>query len=122
MNESGDPMDVVRQEVHIHTPGEHMPTDSSIPDTVPLGEAVFEVSDLAVYYGAFRAVRDVSLTVRKNEITAFIGPSGCGKSTVLRCFDRMNDLIDSRSSRGQDPVSRRRPVRSERRCGRGATS
>jgi len=72
-----------------------MPEDSSIPDTVPLGEAVFEVSDLSVYYGAFRAVRNVSLTVRKNEITAFIGPSGCGKSTVLRCFDRMNDLIDS---------------------------
>ena len=58
------------------------------------GEAVFEVSDLAVYYGAFRAVRDVNLTVGKNEITAFIGPSGCGKSTVLRCFDRMNDLIE----------------------------
>ena len=95
MNESGDPMDVVRQQVHIQTPGEHMPADSSIPDTVPLGEAVFEVSDLSVYYGAFRAVRNVSLTVRKNEITAFIGPSGCGKSTVLRCFDRMNDLIDS---------------------------
>ena len=95
MNESGDPMDVVRQQIHIQTPGEHMPEDSSIPDTVPLGEAVFEVSDLSVYYGAFRAVRNVSLTVRKNEITAFIGPSGCGKSTVLRCFDRMNDLIDS---------------------------
>ncbi len=48
-----------------------------------------------MYYGPFRAVRDVNLTVRKNEITAFIGPSGCGKSTVLRCFDRMNDLIES---------------------------
>ena len=101
MNESGDPMDVVRQEVHIRTPGELTPTDSSIPDTVPLGEAVFEVRDLAVYYGAFRAVRDVSLTVRKNEITAFIGPSGCGKSTVLRCFDRMNDLIDSARVEGK---------------------
>jgi phosphate transport system ATP-binding protein len=56
---------------------------------------VFEVSNLSVSYGAFRAVRDVGLTVRSGEITAFIGPSGCGKSTVLRCFNRMNDLIDT---------------------------
>ena len=96
MNESGDPMDAVRQEVHIHTPGNDVTAGESSPRSPsPLGEAVFEVSDLAVYYGPFRAVRDVNLTVRKNEITAFIGPSGCGKSTVLRCFDRMNDLIES---------------------------
>ena len=55
---------------------------------------VFETQDLAVYYGAFRAVRDVNLDLREHEITAFIGPSGCGKTTVLRCFNRMNDLID----------------------------
>ena len=54
---------------------------------------VFETKSLAVYYGDFRAVRDVDLTIRGQEITAFIGPSGCGKTTVLRCFDRMNDLI-----------------------------
>jgi len=54
---------------------------------------VFETKSLEVYYGDFRAVRDVDLTIRGQEITAFIGPSGCGKSTVLRCFDRMNDLI-----------------------------
>jgi phosphate transport system ATP-binding protein len=54
---------------------------------------VFDVDDLAAYYGAFRAVRDVTLKVRPHEITAFIGPSGCGKSTVLRCFNRMNDTI-----------------------------
>jgi phosphate transport system ATP-binding protein len=56
---------------------------------------VFEVRDLAVYYGEFRAVRDVNIAIREKEITAFIGPSGCGKSTVLRCFDRMNDLIET---------------------------
>ena len=56
---------------------------------------VFDVRELDVYYGEFRAVRDVNLKVRQHEITAFIGPSGCGKSTVLRCFDRMNDLIES---------------------------
>jgi phosphate transport system ATP-binding protein len=54
---------------------------------------VFRTRDLAVYYGEFRAVRDVNVDINGQEITAFIGPSGCGKSTVLRCFDRMNDLI-----------------------------
>ncbi|MDX1449499.1 MAG: phosphate ABC transporter ATP-binding protein PstB [Acidimicrobiia bacterium] len=51
--------------------------------------------DLSVYYGDFRAVRDVSMAFARNEITALIGPSGCGKSTVLRCLNRMNDLIPS---------------------------
>jgi len=55
---------------------------------------VFDVRGLSVYYGAFRAVRDVSLSVGANEVTAFIGPSGCGKTTVLRCFNRMNDLVE----------------------------
>jgi len=54
---------------------------------------VFEIDSLEVYYGPFRAVRDVTLDVRKGEITAFIGPSGCGKTTVLRCLNRMNDLV-----------------------------
>jgi phosphate transport system ATP-binding protein len=56
---------------------------------------VFDVSDLSVFYGAFRAVRNVNMQVHQHEVTAFIGPSGCGKSTVLRCFNRMNDLIES---------------------------
>jgi phosphate transport system ATP-binding protein len=55
--------------------------------------SVFEVGDLAVYYGHFKAVREVTLKIRPHEIAAFIGPSGCGKSTVLRCFNRMNDTI-----------------------------
>jgi phosphate transport system ATP-binding protein len=54
---------------------------------------VFTTRDLSVFYGAFRAVRDVNVRIKQNEITAFIGPSGCGKTTVLRCFNRMNDLI-----------------------------
>ncbi|MDP1820238.1 MAG: phosphate ABC transporter ATP-binding protein PstB [Acidimicrobiales bacterium] len=57
-------------------------------------EVVFEVSDLSVYYGSFRAVRDVNIEINRHEITAFIGPSGCGKTTVLRCLNRMNDLIE----------------------------
>jgi phosphate transport system ATP-binding protein len=56
--------------------------------------AVFDVEDLSVYYGPFRAVQDVTLTVPARQITAFIGPSGCGKTTVLRCFNRMNDLVE----------------------------
>jgi phosphate transport system ATP-binding protein len=55
---------------------------------------VIRVEDLSVYYGDFRAVANISLPIRRNEITALIGPSGCGKSTVLRCFNRMNDLIE----------------------------
>ena len=54
---------------------------------------VFGLENVSVYYSAFRAVTDVSLTIHENEITAFIGPSGCGKTTVLRSLNRMNDLI-----------------------------
>jgi phosphate transport system ATP-binding protein len=59
------------------------------------GAIVFDVDDLNVYYGDFLAVRGATMDIRQREITAFIGPSGCGKSTVLRCFNRMNDLIDT---------------------------
>ncbi len=62
----------------------------------PLSDSpvVFEVEGLNVHYGNFHAVKDVNLSVRANEVTALIGPSGCGKTTVLRCFNRMNDLIE----------------------------
>jgi phosphate transport system ATP-binding protein len=104
MNESGDePVESMSETL----PGEH-PTpliDVALHD-VPVEDAgaetmVFTTKDLAVYYGAFRAVRDVDLEIRRNEITAFIGPSGCGKSTVIRCFDRMNDLIEGARVEGQ---------------------
>jgi phosphate transport system ATP-binding protein len=62
---------------------------------------VLEVSDVDIYYGAFRAVNQVSLVYGRNEITAMIGPSGCGKSTVLRCLNRMNDLIPGARVTGQ---------------------
>jgi phosphate transport system ATP-binding protein len=54
--------------------------------------SVFELEDVEMFYGAFRAVRGVSLQIYKNQITAFIGPSGCGKTTVLRALNRMHDL------------------------------
>jgi phosphate transport system ATP-binding protein len=66
---------------------EHAAPDADRP-------VVFQTQGLGVYYGAFKAVRDVDLTIHRHEVTAFIGTSGCGKSTVLRCFNRMNDLID----------------------------
>ena len=57
-------------------------------------DVVFELDGLSCFYGSFRAVRDVSLRVPRNRITAIIGPSGCGKSTLLRSLNRMNDLVD----------------------------
>jgi phosphate transport system ATP-binding protein len=70
----------------------HAPDDAGPAD--PTHPTVFDVTDLSVLYSGFRAVKDVNINIVKNEITAFIGPSGCGKTTVLRCFNRMNDLID----------------------------
>ena len=68
---------------------EQIRVNSSQIDTTP----VFDLDDVSVFYGDFRAVRDVSLPIQSREITAFIGPSGCGKTTVLRCLNRMNDFI-----------------------------
>ena len=56
-------------------------------------EVVFDVEQLAVAYNGALALRDVTIEIRENFVTAFIGPSGCGKSTLIRCFNRMNDLI-----------------------------
>jgi phosphate transport system ATP-binding protein len=102
MSESGDPMDAVNEQIRRGAARAHMShgleelAETRHPSHEAAAESlVFETKDLAVYYGAFRAVREVDLQIRRNEITAFIGPSGCGKSTVLRCFDRMNDLIDT---------------------------
>jgi phosphate transport system ATP-binding protein len=66
--------------------------------TAPTGsttgqDVVIECNIKELYYGTFKAVRDTSIPVTRNSITAFIGPSGCGKSTVLRCLNRMNDLV-----------------------------
>jgi phosphate transport system ATP-binding protein len=72
-----------------------VPVRPSASNVVNIDEAptVFDLDSLQVFYGSFRAVHDVSLKIQKNQITAFIGPSGCGKTTVLRCLNRMNDLI-----------------------------
>ena len=82
---------------------ERMAEAQALRSTTPTFDAdqvVFELESLSCYYGSFRAVRDISLQVPKNKITALIGPSGCGKSTLLRSFNRMNDLIDDAHIQG----------------------
>ena len=82
-----------------------------------------EISDLDVYYGDFRAVADVSLTIEPRSVTAFIGPSGCGKSTLLRTLNRMHEVVPNTRVSGSvlldghdlyapgvDPVDVRRTV------------
>ena len=62
----------------------------------PIGDEAdiaLETRGLSVFYGASQAVKEISLTIPRSRVVAFIGPSGCGKSTFLRCFNRMNDLI-----------------------------
>ncbi|MPZ70660.1 MAG: phosphate ABC transporter ATP-binding protein [Actinobacteria bacterium] len=62
---------------------------------------VFRIDDVSVFYDRFRAVRDVTLDIHSRQITALIGPSGCGKTTVLRCLNRMNDLIETARVEGR---------------------
>ncbi len=68
------------------------PTDVALPS---------KRRHLNVYYGSFRAVKEITLTVRRHQITAIIGPSGCGKSTLLRAFNRMNELIPTAHATGE---------------------
>jgi phosphate transport system ATP-binding protein len=65
------------------------------------GNVIFDVQDMSVYYGAFKAVTNVTMPIYENEITAFIGSSGSGKSTVLRAFNRMNDLVPGARVEGE---------------------
>jgi phosphate transport system ATP-binding protein len=88
-----------------------------------IAETSLHVENVSVFYNDFLAVRDVFLEIPKNKITAFIGPSGCGKSTMIRCFNRLNDLIPGARIKGKitfngidlydpmvDPVEVRRRV------------
>jgi phosphate transport system ATP-binding protein len=87
LDQAGEPMVEVEQRSH-----------RTIPD-YPTG--IMATKALNVYYGDFLAVRDVNLDFGHNEITALIGPSGCGKSTVIRCLNRMNDLVNSARVTGE---------------------
>ena len=75
--------------------GATTPGEASLHEAKKPREAIFDVDDVSVYYGEKRAIRNVTLDLHLNEITALIGPSGCGKSTFIRCLNRMNDLIPS---------------------------
>jgi len=63
--------------------------------------ACIEIKNFNLFYGDAQALKDINLTIPRHRVTAFIGPSGCGKSTFLRCFNRMNDLIDNVNIQGQ---------------------
>lgn len=60
-----------------------------------------EAKNANLWYGEKQALKDISLVIEPNTVTAFIGPSGCGKSTLLRCFNRMNDLIENTKIKGE---------------------
>src|SRR5262249_16836563 len=78
------------------------PIEVPTPSRAPVArDAVFDIDDLAVSYGDAPAVRGVTLDIYRNAITALIGPSGCGKSTVVRCLNRMNDLVPSARVQGK---------------------
>jgi len=64
-------------------------------------EQVFRIEQLSTWYGATQALRDLTLDIPRNRVTAIIGPSGCGKSTLIRCLNRMNDLIPSFRQEGK---------------------
>jgi phosphate transport system ATP-binding protein len=66
-----------------------------------LTETKMEIENLSMYYGKFKALEDISIDVHPKRITALIGPSGCGKSSLIRCLNRMNDLIDSFKVEGE---------------------
>src|SRR5499427_841370 len=72
----------------VPNPSPNVPPASQLKDDV-----IMDCDIKELYYGTFKAVRDTQIPIKKNAITAFIGPSGCGKSTVLRCLNRMNDLV-----------------------------
>ena len=65
-----------------------------------MNDTKIKVQNLNFFYGAFHALKDVSMDFKANEVTALIGPSGCGKSTFLRCLNRMNDLISGIKAEG----------------------
>jgi phosphate transport system ATP-binding protein len=83
----------------IDLPSMTLPTDPV--ETPAEVDAIISTRSMSVFYGDFKAVREIGIDFGKNEITALIGPSGCGKSTVLRSFNRMNDLIPGARVEGE---------------------
>ena len=104
-------------------PREHTMIRETEAVAAAAGTFAIEATNVNIFYGQFRAVKDVNLQIQKNKITALIGPSGCGKSTMLRSFNRMNDLVSTARLEGEvlfhgrnlytrdvDPVEVRRKI------------
>jgi phosphate transport system ATP-binding protein len=87
------PESATRQNVALPEPAAIAEGERAAQPAAGTGVPIFEVNGTSIYYGSFRAVTNVSLTIYEHQITAFIGPSGCGKTTVLRTLNRMNDLV-----------------------------
>jgi phosphate transport system ATP-binding protein len=80
------------------------PGPAPAPSVLParVGDpSVLSTRDLSIWYGNSLAIKEITIDIPRNKITALIGPSGCGKSTLLRCFNRMNDLINGARMRGE---------------------
>ncbi len=90
--------DLPKETAEVASPG---PTRGDSPTPEPPVEAKIRIRDLNVYYGTFRAVREISLDVVEHRVTAIIGPSGCGKSTLLRSINRMTDLVQGARATGE---------------------
>lgn len=71
----------------------------------PVAPGLIQTSNLSLFYGTVQALKNISFSVHEHLVTAFIGPSGCGKSSLLRCFNRMNDLIDGVRVDGRIAIS-----------------
>jgi phosphate transport system ATP-binding protein len=87
------------REVFVDANVSHVTGSGAAPAKVE-PDVIFDVQDVTVRYGSHPAIRNVTMQIHRNEITALIGPSGCGKSTFIRCFNRMNDLIPSAKVEG----------------------
>jgi phosphate transport system ATP-binding protein len=87
------PESATRQNVTLPEPAAITDAERAVQPSAGTGVSIFDVNGVSIYYGSFRAVTNVSLTIYEHKITAFIGPSGCGKTTVLRTLNRMNDLV-----------------------------
>ena len=95
IEEQAEPMEKTHDPAR--SPAPHAPAAYALSTALPgaFADPILDIQNLNLYYGAARALRDVTIAIPRRMVTAFIGPSGCGKSTLLRCFNRMNDLVDN---------------------------
>lgn len=94
-------MSPITPQTKLSKPSPSAATGPAVEDAVAPSDDVLSARHLNVWYGTSLALRDVTIAIPRNKITALIGPSGCGKSTLLRCFNRMNDLIPGARMEGE---------------------